>query len=254
MKKLFFALLLLPTLAFANLNTIELTDKNTISFNEAFDAMSVAEKQVELFELAATSPENDIYLVMYSPGGSVSAGSLFIDTAKALGKNIHTITIFSASMGYHTVQGLGKRYILPSGVLMSHRAYASGLQGQFPGELNKRVNLLMKSTEELDKIAAARVGLKLDEYKSAIHDELWLTGQDAVNKGHADEVIQAKCDESLSGTYFKKFYTFFGPVDVEYSKCPLIVGPVSIKGSNSAVMEVKKNILDDVTSKVRTVL
>ena len=250
MKKLLLALLLLPTLAFANLKTITLNDQNTINFNEDFNAMSVAKKQLELFSLAATSQEKDLYIVMYTPGGSVSAGSLFIDTARALGKNIQTITIFSASMGYHTVQGLGKRYILPSGVLMSHRAAVSGLSGQFPGELNERINLIMKSTEELDKIAASRVGLKLEEYKSLIHDELWLTGLDAVKRGHADEVISAKCDSSLNGSYYQTFNTFFGPVDVEFSKCPLIVGPIGFKGSNEAVMEVKKNILEDVKKKV----
>lgn len=252
MKKLLTLMLLLPTLALANLKTITLTDKNTISFKGPVTSQSVAAKQLELFNLAATSQEKDIYLVLYTPGGSVSAGSLFIDTARALGKNIHTITIFSASMGYHTVQGLGKRYILPSGVLMSHRAYVSGLAGQFPGELNERINMLMKSTEELDRIAANRVGLKLEEYKSIIHDELWLTGADAVRRGHADEVIQAVCDQSLNGTYNEVFQTFFGPVNVEFAKCPLIVGAVGFGGNNEAIMEVKKNILDDVTKKVMT--
>lgn len=251
MKKLLFVLLLLPTLALANLKTIKLTDKNTISFKGPVTGASVAAKQLELFKLAATSQEKDIYLVLYTPGGSVSAGSLFIDTARALGKNIHTITIFSASMGYHTVQGLGKRYILPSGILMSHRAYVRGLSGQFPGELNERINMLMKSTEELDKVAANRVGLKLEEYKSIIHDELWLTGIDAVKRGHADEVVQAFCDQSLNGTYFQRFNTFFGAVNVEFAKCPLIVGAISIRGNNEAVMEVK-NVLDQVTKKVET--
>jgi ATP-dependent Clp protease protease subunit len=250
MKKLLAVLLLLPTMAFANLKTITLNDQNTINFNEDFNAMSVAKKQLELFNLAATSQEKDLYIVMYTPGGSVSAGSLFIDTARALGKNIHTITIFSASMGYHTVQGLGKRYILPSGVLMSHRARISGLSGQFPGELNQRIDLLMKSTEELDKIAASRVGLNLNEYKSLIHDELWLTGIDAVKKGHADEVISAKCDSSLDGSDYHTVNTIFGPVKVEYAKCPLIVGPIGFKGRNEAVMEVKKNILEDVKKRV----
>lgn len=251
MKKLLLTLLLLiPAITYADLRTITLTEKNTISFNEPFDAMTVAAKQTELFELVATSQEQDIYVVMYSPGGSVSAGSLFIDTAKALGKNINTITIFSASMGYHTVQGLGKRYILPSGILMSHRAYVSGLAGQFPGELNERIKMLMSSTEVLDKVAAQRVGLKIEEYKSLIHDELWLTGEEAVRRGHADEVIQATCDQSLSGSYSKKFYTIFGPVDVEFSKCPLIVGPLSIKGRNEAVLEVQKTVLENMAKKV----
>jgi ATP-dependent Clp protease protease subunit len=237
-------------MAFANLKTIKLNSKNTINFNTPFDAMTVAQKQIELFNLAATSPEKDIYLVMYSPGGSVSAGSLFIDTAKALGKNIHTITIFSASMGYNTVQGLGKRYILPSGVLMSHRAYVSGLQGQFPGELNQRIKMLMSSTEKLDAVAAKRSGLSLEDYKKLIHNELWLTGEDAVKAGHADEVVQAVCDESLSGSFIKPFRTLFGIVNVEFSNCPLITGPISIRGSNRGIRKVQKNILDDISKKV----
>ena len=250
MKKLLCLLLLLPTLAFANLKNIKLTSKNTINFNETFTGMSVAEKQTELFNLAANSSEDDLYIVMYTPGGSVSAGSLFIDTANALGKRIHTITIFSASMGYNTVQGLGRRYILPSGILMSHRAFVSGLAGQFPGELNTRLDMLMASTRKLDLVAAKRVGITMEEYSKAIHDELWLTGSDAVKQGHADEVINASCDESLSGSYNKVFRTIFGPVHVEFSNCPLIVGPIAINGSNEAVMEIKEDILGTLTKKV----
>lgn len=255
MKKLLLFMILIPTLLFsAEHKVIELNKDNTITFNQAFDAMTVAQKQSELLQLAEKSSEKDLYIVMYTPGGSISAGQLFINTVKALDKKVHTITIFSASMGYQTVQALGKRYILPSGILMSHRAYVSGLQGQFPGELNKRIEMLMKSTESMEVVSAARVGMSLEEYKKAIHDELWVIGQDAVNKGHADEVVLAKCDKSLSGSYIKTFNTFFGPVDVEFSNCPLITGPlrilrgVSQEGINS-VMDYYSNIFNKVEFK-----
>ena len=255
MKKLLLFMILIPTLLFsAEHKVIELNKDNTITFNQAFDAMTVSQKQSELLQLAEKSSEKDLYIVMYTPGGSISAGQLFINTVKALDKKVHTITIFSASMGYQTVQALGKRYILPSGILMSHRAYVSGLQGQFPGELNKRIEMLMKSTESMEVVSAARVGMSLEEYKKAIHDELWVIGQDAVNKGHADEVILAKCDKSLSGSYIKTFNTFFGPVDVEFSNCPLITGPlrivrgVSQEGINS-VMDYYSNIFNKVEFK-----
>lgn len=255
MKKLLLFMILIPTLLFsAEHKVIELNKDNTITFNQAFDAMTVAQKQSELLQLAEKSSEKDLYIVMYTPGGSISAGQLFINTVKALDKKVHTITIFSASMGYQTVQALGKRYILPSGILMSHRAYVSGLQGQFPGELNKRIEMLMKSTESMEVVSAARVGMSLEEYKKAIHDELWVIGQDAVNKGHADEVVLAKCDKSLSGSYIKTFNTFFGPVDVEFSNCPLITGPLRIvRGVNQEsinnVMEYYNNIYNKVEFK-----
>jgi len=253
-------LLLLAALAFAanigfsqELRTIVLTDKNTVTFNEDFNSMSVAQKQKELFELAASSSESELYLVMDSPGGSVFAGSLFIDTVKALNKNVHTITIFSASMSYHTVQGLGKRLILPSGMLMSHRAAVGGLGGQFPGELNTRIKMLMDSTEELDRVAANRIGISLEEYKNLIHDELWLTGAEAVKKNHADEVVRAICDKSLQGSYNKEIRTFFGNIKVEFSKCPLITGPLSINGENEAVLEYT-NKIQNLRNNVKTTL
>jgi ATP-dependent Clp protease, protease subunit len=234
------------------LKTIVLTDKNTVSFNEEFNSMSVAKKQVELFELAASSPEKDLYLVMNSPGGSVFAGSLFIDTVRSLNKNVHTITVFSASMGYHTVQGLGIRYILPSGLLMSHRAYVGGLDGQFPGELNSRIKMLMESTEELDKVAAKRVGISLEDYKKLIHDELWLTGSKAVELNHADEVVQAVCDKSLSGTNIQEIRSFFGTFKVEFSNCPLITGPISVKGNNEQEEVEYLNSLKDLKGRIKT--
>jgi ATP-dependent Clp protease, protease subunit len=234
------------------LKTIVLTDKNTVSFNDEFNSMSVAKKQVELFELAASSPEKDLYLVMNSPGGSVFAGSLFIDTVRSLNKNVHTITVFSASMAYHTVQGLGRRYILPSGMLMSHRAYAGGLDGQFPGELNSRIKMLMESTEELDKVAAKRVGISLEDYKKLIHDELWLTGAKAVELNHADEVVQAVCDKSLSGTNIQEIRSFFGIFKVEFSNCPLITGPISVKGSSEQEEVEYLNSLKDLKGRIKT--
>lgn len=208
--------------------TITLTSQNTVSFNQPFDDMSVAKKSVELMELVENSKEKDFYIIMNSPGGSVSDGQNFIDFVKGLGKNVHTITIFSASMAYQTVQALGTRYILPSGVLMSHRGHVSGLSGQVPGELNTRIKMLETLLGRMDSVSAARVGMPLDSYKSLIRDEYWVTGEDAVKAKHADEVVLAKCDKSLSGTYTETVYTLFGPVNVELSNCPLVTGILNI--------------------------
>lgn len=234
----------------ADKKVITLTSENSISFNQAFTSSYIAKKQVELLELLNTSNESDFYVVLYSPGGSISAGSLFIDTIKATGKNVHTITIFSASMAYQTVQALGTRYILPSGTLMSHRGYVSGLSGQVPGELNARVNMIESTINQMEYVSAARVKIPINQYRSDIQNELWLVGEDAVKRGHADEVALAKCDKSLSGTYIDTVMTMFGPVSVEFANCPLITGFLSVKfGSNEAVDHLNKyfeNILNQV--------
>jgi len=245
-------MLLISTATFAQISkTINLTKKNHINFNQGFTGDFVALKQLELLMLAAESDEQDLYVVLYTPGGSVSAGNLFIDTAMALNKNIHTITIFAASMGYNTVQQLGNRYIIPSGILMSHRASLSGLSGQFPGELNARMDMYMSMTGELSSNAAKRVGLTQPEYEKLIHDEFWTIGQAAVESGHADQVIYATCDPELLTTSISTQMTFFGPVSVEKSNCPLIVSPLNVQGSNEAVEFYKANNILNVESKIK---
>ena len=236
MKKLLLGLMLLPMLGFSK--TLVLSENNTISFNSQFRGDYVAKKQIEAITKCATNPGSDITIALYTPGGSVSAGQIFFDTLKALPCNFNTLTIFAASMGYQTVQNLGVRYILPSGVLMSHRAYVSGLRGEINGELDAILSLLKQSVHEMEKVAAERVGISLKEYDKLIRDELWMTGNQAVEMGHADEVVLAKCDESLMGSRVEKFRTLFGELDVEFSNCPIITAPLSVRASRESAARV----------------
>jgi len=232
MKLLMAIMLLLPMLSFGK--TITLTDTNSISFNNSFTQQFVALKQVEAINLCSKNGGQDIYIVLYTPGGSISAGQLFFDTLNALPCKFHTITIFAASMGYQTVQNLGIRYILPSGTLMSHRASVSGLSGELGGELDSILKLLTKNVREMEMVASKRVGMTLENYKKAISDELWLTGTAAVEQKHADEVALVACDESLMGTRLETVSTFFGQILVEYSNCPIITAPIRVRAGNSS--------------------
>jgi ATP-dependent protease ClpP protease subunit len=237
-------LMLVSTLGFSK--SIVLTEKNSISFNNQFTGGFVAQKQLEASSKCYASEGSDIYVVLYTPGGSVSAGQLFFDTLNALPCNFHTITIFAASMGYQTVQNLGKRYILPSGILMSHRASIRGLSGEIGGELNQLLKLLQDNIRELNTIASDRIGISLEKYESLIADELWLTGSQAVKDNHADEIVSVRCDKNFSGSYIQKFRSFFGILDVEFAKCPLITSPLSVRSANSQevdyVLEYYNNI------------
>jgi len=242
MKKLLFLLVFLGmTSALGKeIKTIELNASNTVVFREAFSMDSITMLQNKLIALVNKNLNNSpIYLVLDSPGGSVMAGSTFIDTVKGLpnSKNIHTITIFSASMAYQTVQALGKRYILPSGILMSHRAQLGGMGGQIPGELNTRLKFFMTMTEEFDKSSATRVGLSFEDYRLLIRDEYWATGRAAVNDQHADELINIRCHESLMTTTITTVNTMFGSFEVEFSNCPLLRAPVSVDAPNKFIID-----------------
>lgn len=226
-------LLILPLLSFAKTEVLTLSESNTISFNQPFSARYVAQKQMELLNLDANlAPGQPITVVLNTPGGSIDAGNRLIDMISALDRPVNTLTLFAASMGYHTVQNLGKRYITPSGTLMSHRASIRGLGGQIDGEAETALAWIKSIVDIMDFKAAVRVGLEVSDYKTLIKDELWITGAKAVESNHADAVVVAKCDPSLNGTYTELFYTMFGPVNVTFSKCPLITAPLRVEVAN----------------------
>lgn len=216
--------------------TITLNSKNSVSFNQAFTSDYIAKKSREIMtKHYQLSPKESIYLVLNTPGGSVTDGNHFIDFIKALGRPVHTITIFAASMGYQTVQALGQRYIIPSGNLMSHRGTLGGISGQIPGEIEVRLAFWKKMMIELDNRASKRIGMSQEAYASLIHNELWLTSSDALKGKHADEIVDVVCDNTLGGTHNDTVMTPFGPFEVQFSNCPLITGPLQVeRARNSA--------------------
>jgi len=259
MKKLLAAIMLLPMLAFAGSKprVLELNENNTINFNDEFSPMFVAKKQAEAISLCFSNIGKEINIVLYTPGGSISAGQLFFDTLNALPCTFNTITIFSASMGYQTVQNLGKRYIIPSGILMSHRASVSGLAGELGGELDSIINLIKDNVREMETVASNRVGITLEKYQSEISDELWLTGSQAVQKNHADEMVLVRCTKSLSGYTTRTVNTFFGPLRVKFSKCPLITAPIGIEISNERAAKAAARFesnFNNISNRIKTTL
>ena len=227
---------------------ILLTDKNTVVMNSEFRASTVTAVQQKLAALSAKT-KGDLYLVLDSPGGSVSAGLDLIDYAKSLPNKVHTITLFAASMAYITAQHLDQRYIVSSGRMMSHRVRVSGVAGQIPGEAISRIAHISKISRELSENVAKRVGVKYSHYMRSIYDELWLTANQAVESNHADAVVQVKCHKSLQGTYNTLVRTFFGEFNVEFSKCPLIKGPVSISTKNVMVRKVIEELFNHTNKK-----
>lgn len=212
-------------------DTITLTKDNHVIFSGPVNDASVSAAQIKLGQLSARLSKNDvIYLVLDTPGGSVTAGNQFIDFGKSLPQKIKPISIFAASMGYHFFQSFDERIVQPSSTLMSHRVSLGGLSGQVPGELITRLNSIIAISNHMDEVVAKRVKMPVEAYRKLIHDELWLSGKDAVATGHADRLAKVRCSEDLiTGTRKEEVNTPFGRVEVTLSTCPLISGEISFK-------------------------
>jgi ATP-dependent protease ClpP protease subunit len=166
--------------------------------------------------------------VLDSPGGSIYAGLNFIQFAKTI-SNLHTISIFSASMAAGIVEGLpGRRLITDDGMLMFHRAQAS-LSGQVEtGELEARLAAVQRIIRRLEEANARRMGISLSDYKSRVLNELWPDSDSAVSERAADKIIDIVCSTELINKKTKTIHwTFFGSTTVSFSHCPLFREPVN---------------------------
>lgn len=252
MFKFIVLLLLMTNIAAAKNERIFLTEENSVAFNQPVSIDYVSKKTLEV--LLKSSKASPIYLVLNTPGGSVSAGLYFIDTIKSLNVPIHTITLFAASMGYQMVQELGTRYITPSGTLMSHRGSVSGLSGQVPGELNSRVLHISSVLDGMMERASKRVGISKQDYSDMIIPEFWTFGENAVKLNHADKVADVVCELKLiKETYEEKVLTIFGAALVSFSKCPLITEPLGISFSKEIDQKKATKIKQEITQRKRNI-
>lgn len=223
---------------------------NHVVFSGVVTDDSVSQAQIELIKISSQLDDDDtIYLVIDSPGGSVTAGNRFIDFANSLPQKIKPICLFCASMGYHMFQSFDERLVYESSELMSHRVRIGGLAGQVPGEAVSRLNDIIATSQRMDEKVAKRIGINVKDYQKLIYDELWLSGYDAVKMRHADRVAKIKCSKELTKkTKSQSIKTIFGTVELKTSACPLISGALEVemeeghkfRSVEEAVTEAKK--------------
>lgn len=218
------------SLAYKAKKTITLTSENTILLSGEMDwaSTSVIMDQAQQMDAKLKSGE-PIYLVLDTPGGSIQAGIEMITFLNGLNREVHTVSVFAASMGFQTVQGLGKRYITHFGTLMAHKAWGR-FQGEFPGQIDSRYIYYLKKLDEIDLLTIKRSKIKsVKELQRLYENEYWVDGFDAVKQGLADEIVTVRCDHSLSGTFYQEFHRMGYTLRVKFSKCPMILGPLSVE-------------------------
>jgi len=178
MIKLILSIVLLSSTAMAETRVVTIEDSNSATMSTRFDDRSVEK-------------------VLNTPGGSVISGLRMFDAINALDREVHTITMKSISMGFHTVQALGKRLITPSGVMMSH-PISGGTKGTM-GIQESRTSFWVRVSKAMDTTVVNRTNGKwsLEKYKQTIISEYWAFGKEAVEDGFADEVVLAKCGKSI---------------------------------------------------------
>jgi ATP-dependent Clp protease protease subunit len=143
----------------------------------------------ELLYLNSLNNE-DIYLYINSPGGSVTSGMAIYDTMNFIKCDVSTICVgMCASMAAFLLSSgaKGKRVCLKNGEVMIHQPLG-GVQGQAT-EIKIHAERIIKLKEKLNKILASNTGKDIKKIERDTERDYYLDSEEALEYGLVDKVL-----------------------------------------------------------------
>ena len=143
--------------------------------------------------LESENPKKDIFMYINSPGGLVTAGLGIYDTMQYIKPEISTLCIGqAASMGSFLLSAgtKGKRFSLPNSRIMVHQPSA-GFQGQVT-DIEIHANEVLSLKKRLNEIYSKHTGKTVDEVKSALERDNFMTPVMAKEFGLIDKVVDKR--------------------------------------------------------------
>ena len=144
----------------------------------------------QLLYLESEDPKKEISLYINCPGGLVTAGLGIYDTMQYIKPDVSTLCIGqAASMGSFLLAAgaKGKRFSLPNSRIMVHQPSA-GYQGQATDiEIHAKEVLSLK--KRLNEIYSKHTNKSVDEIKTALERDNFMTPENAKDFGLIDKVV-----------------------------------------------------------------
>ena len=147
----------------------------------------------QLLFLESEDPKKEISLYINSPGGLVTAGLGIYDTRQYSKPEDNTFCIGqAASMGSFLLAAgaKGKRFSLPNSRIMVHQPSA-GFQGQAT-DIEIHANEVLSLKKRLNEIYSKHTGKSVDEIKSALERDNFMTPDNAKDFGLIDKVVEKR--------------------------------------------------------------
>ncbi len=142
----------------------------------------------ELLYLDNLSNE-DIYLYINSPGGSITSGMSIYDTMNFIKSKVITIGIgMTASMAAFLLSSGNIRYALPNTEVMIHQPLG-GAQGQAT-DIKIAAERIIKLKEKLNQILAKNTNQPLEKIYNDTERDNFLSASEALEYGLIDKIIE----------------------------------------------------------------
>ncbi|HEQ1553560.1 TPA: Clp protease ClpP [Streptococcus pyogenes] len=156
---------------------------------EAVSAKSIIEKLPE--------DNSDIILEVNSNGGLVTVGSeIYTALRNYKGKVTAEITGMAASAASVAVMGADKVVMSPTAQMMVHKALLNWVRGN-SDDLDKASNALKSSDKAIVNAYVAKTGKSEDEIMDLMRNETYMSAQEAIENGFADEVMTFEAVASI---------------------------------------------------------
>jgi ATP-dependent Clp protease protease subunit len=146
----------------------------------------------QLLFLQNENADADISIYINSPGGYITSGLAIYDTMQFVGCDVRTYCLGQASsMAAVLLAGgtKGKRFVLPNGRVLIHQPLG-GARGSAT-DIGIQAEEILRLRERLNRILAYHTGQSLEQIEKDVDRDRFLSAEEAVNYGLADQIIQS---------------------------------------------------------------
>lgn len=161
-----------------------IVDDNTAMFYDYFGMTCTSPKKVSAILNEEVAEGDDIVVDIASNGGDVFVASEIYSMLK---NNASAASVIA--MAGDTVS------IAPTAQIMIHKAWTN-MDGN-ADDLNHEAGVLNNIDKSIASAYELKTGMKQSDLLQMMSNETWLTAQDAVDKGFADEIMFVNEDEQL---------------------------------------------------------
>jgi ATP-dependent Clp protease protease subunit len=169
-----------------------LLNERIVMLNGPVDDASASIIVAQMLHLESADSEKDIHFYINSPGGVVTAGLSIYDVMQFIKCDVATYVMGQAcSMGSLLAQAgtAGKRFLLPNARHMIHQV-SSGARGTAI-DMQIQVEEVLKLNKLLTEIYVTHnsKGKTFDQLKTDMSRDYFMSAQEAVDYGLADEIV-----------------------------------------------------------------
>lgn len=171
-----------------DITSILFTQNRLIFIDELITDTLASEVTKQLLYLSTVGDE-DITLVINSPGGSVTAGMAIYDTMKGLNCDVSTICLgMAASMAAFLLAAgtKGKRYAMPNSEIMIHQVMG-GAQGQAV-DVQIAAHRIGRMKDRLNTLLAEFTSQPLERIQIDTDRDYFMTANEACTYGMVDGI------------------------------------------------------------------